>query len=148
VRPSAEGYWDYLLSRGKVVWGVGSDDSHDAEGRGHAWIAVRAPELTPAAIRSGIEHGQFYSSNGVTLTDVSTTDTELSVTMRAQPGGPRYTTRFIGQNGAVLAEVAGPSARYRFTGSEAYVRASIIDSNGNRAWTQPVFRDGRRARMR
>ena len=29
VRPSAEGFWDILLSRGKRVWGVGSDDSHD-----------------------------------------------------------------------------------------------------------------------
>jgi hypothetical protein len=145
-RPSAEGYWDYLLSRGKIVWGVGSDDSHDAEGRGHAWIVVHAPELNPAAIRSAIEHGQFYASNGVTLGDVSASDTELAVTIQAARSGARYTTRFIGQNGALLAEVAGTSARYRFTGSETYVRASIIDSNGNRAWTQPVFRDGRRSR--
>jgi hypothetical protein len=58
-------------------------------------------------------------------------------------------TRFIGQGGQVLAEVAGISPRYRFTGNETYVRAAIIDSNGNRAWTQPVFRDARaRARPR
>jgi len=146
VRPSTEGYWDYVLSRGKIVWGVGSDDSHDAAGRGHAWIVVHAPELTPAAIRSAIEHGEFYASNGVTLSEISASDTELAVTIQASRSGARYTTRFIGQNGAVLAEVAGPSARYRFTGTETYVRASIIDSNGNRAWTQPVFRDGRRSR--
>lgn len=146
VRPSAEGYWDYLLSRGKIVWGVGSDDSHDAEGRGQAWIVVRAPALTPAAIRGGIEQGQFYASNGVTLRDVSVTDSELAVTIEPARSGARYTTRFIGQNGAVLAEVAGPTARYRFTGSETYVRASIVDSNGKRAWTQPIFRDARRNR--
>src|SRR5262249_36067028 len=29
TRPAAEGYWDILLSRGKIIWGVGSDDSHD-----------------------------------------------------------------------------------------------------------------------
>jgi len=148
VRPSAEGYWDYLLSRGRIVWGVGSDDSHDLAGRGHAWIVVHATELTATAIRAAIEHGQFYASNGVALSDAGASDTELAVTIQAARSGARYTTRFIGQSGAVLAEVAGPSERYRFTGAETYVRASIIDSNGNRAWTQPVFRDGRRSRIR
>lgn len=57
----------------------------------------------------------------------------------------RYTTRFIGQDGAVLAEASGLSPHYRFRGTKTYVRASIVDSNGHRAWTQPVFRDGRPA---
>ena len=149
VRPSAEGYWDYLLSRGKIVWGVASDDSHNAEGRGHAWIVIRAAELTPTAVRGALEQGNFYASNGLTLTDMSATDTELSVTIEQARLGPRYMTRFIGQGGQVLAEVAGISPHYRFTGNETYVRAAIIDSNGNRAWTQPVFRDARaRARPR
>ncbi|MXP41452.1 hypothetical protein GRI75_07325 [Altererythrobacter soli] len=143
VRPSAEGYWDYLLSRGKVVWGVGSDDSHNAEGRGHAWIVVRASELTPAAIRAGIERGDFYASTGVTLTDIAASDAEFAVTIEPARSGARYTTRFIGQDGKVLAEAAGTSPRYRFTGNETYVRAAITDSNGKHAWTQPVFRDGR-----
>ena len=57
VRPSAEGFWDILLSRGRRVWG---DDSHhfsepevnDPGGAapGQAWIMVHAPELTPEAI--------------------------------------------------------------------------------------------------
>lgn len=146
MRPPAEGYWDHLLSRGKIVWGVGADDSHDAEGRGHAWIVARAPALTPAAIRGAIEHGDFYASNGVALSDISVSDTEIVVTIAAGRSGARHVTRFIGRNGAVLAEVAGPSARYRFTGTETYVRAAIVDSNGKRAWTQPVFRDTRRDR--
>jgi hypothetical protein len=31
------------------------------------------------------------------------------------------------------------TARYAFTGNELYVRARIEDSNGLRAWTQPVL---------
>ena len=147
VRPSAEGYWDYLLSRGRIVWGVGSDDSHTEADRGHAWIMVHAPELTPVAIRAAIQHGDFYASNGVALSDVSAADTELSVTIVQGPSGARYATRFVGQDGRLLAEVAGLHPVYRFTGSETYVRAAITDSNGRRAWTQPVFRDSRRARQ-
>jgi len=150
VRPSAEGFWDVLLSQGKVIWGVGSDDSHSAAQRGQAWIVVHAPELTAAAIRAAIVHGNFYASNGVVLDEVSSDERSLSVTIQhpaAIPGisssESRYLTRFIGQGGAVLAEIAGTHPVYHFQGGETYVRAAIIDSNDKRAWTQPVFRDGR-----
>ncbi|MGQ0558720.1 MAG: CehA/McbA family metallohydrolase [Sphingosinicella sp.] len=153
VRPAAEGYWDRLLSAGRIVWGVATDDSHDfgeppdPEGAlpGQAWIMVRAGELTPAAIRAALGRGNFYASTGVTLTDISVSDAELALTIAERRAGThRYATRFTGQDGRLLAEVAGTTPRYRFTGSETYVRASVIDSNGRRAWTQPVFRDGRR----
>jgi hypothetical protein len=51
----------------------------------------------------------------------------------------RYATRFIGADGKVLAEVYGLAPRYRFRGDEVYVRASIVDSDGRKAWTQPFF---------
>jgi len=38
----------------------------------------------------------------------------------------------------VLADVAGFDARYKIRGDESYVRAIVTDSNGRRAWTQPV----------
>ncbi|MEJ1963680.1 MAG: hypothetical protein WDO56_19815 [Gammaproteobacteria bacterium] len=51
----------------------------------------------------------------------------------------RFVTRFIGKGGRVLAEVRGHQPHYLIRGDEGYVRADIVDSNGNRAWTQPVF---------
>src|SRR5262249_31785477 len=51
----------------------------------------------------------------------------------------RFTTRFIGENGRLMNEVYGLSPRYTLQGNERYVRASIVDSDGRRAWTQPVF---------
>lgn len=148
ARPSAEGFWDILLSRGKVVWGVGSDDSHEfaehADPRGaapgQAWIVVHAPELTPAAIRAALHNGEFYASTGIALDNVASSPEGVSISVIEQrPGAARYLTKFIGDGGKVLAEVAGTKPFYRFSGKEKYVRASIIDSNGNRAWTQPVF---------
>lgn len=143
VRPTTEGYWDYLLSRGKVVWGVGSDDSHDEAGYGKAWIVVRAAELTSDAIRKAIAAGDFYASNGVELADVRADGVGLSVKIAEPRDGARFVTRFIGQDGKVLKVIAGLAPRYDFVGGEAYVRASVMDSNGKRAWTQPVFRDDR-----
>ncbi len=153
VRPSTEGYWDRLLSAGKIVWGVGSDDSHDFGGDpapgaaipGQAWIMVRTEALTLAAIRRAIAAGDFYASNGVELDTIAADDTALSIAVNeARAPTARYRTRFIGQDGRLLAEVAGLRPAYRFTGGETYVRAVITDSNGRQAWTQPVFRDRRR----
>jgi hypothetical protein len=47
--------------------------------------------------------------------------------------------QFIGKGGEVLAEQTEASASYTFKGGEAYVRAKILESNGQTAWTQPVL---------
>jgi hypothetical protein len=156
-RPSSEGYWDILLSRGKIIYGVGSDDAHDfsatassgGEGGGRAWIVARAPELTSQAIESALRKGEFYASTGVSLTDIVVEKSALTIKIspaRNPDLGPRYLTRFVGTDGKVLAEVTGLNPTYAIKGNEGYVRASITDSNGKRAWTQPVFTDERRNR--
>lgn len=156
TRPSAEGFWDILLSQGKIIWGVGADDSHDfgdapdpdGAAPGQAWIMVRAPELTASAIRRSIERGDFYASTGVELEDIRADDASLALRIaESRPGAARFKTRFVGTGGRVLAEAAGTSPVYRFHGGENYVRAIVTDSNGNQAWTQPVFRDSRRERV-
>lgn len=152
ARPSAEGFWDILLSRGKVIWGVGSDDSHIflPEGElhvadpGQAWIMVHAPELTAKSIEEAMRHGDFYASTGVTLDAIVGSRSQFSfVIVEKTHGASRYMTRFVGQDGKTLAEVSGTHPTYTIKGTEHYVRASVIDSNGKRAWTQPVFLDQR-----
>jgi hypothetical protein len=157
--PSTELLWDQLLSHGKVVWAVGSDDVHDyvnlddreAPTPGKAWIVVRAPALSLADITAAMRNGDFYASTGIAVENYAVTGEGIAITLRPlanwnsdQPLLTRYTTRFIGADGHVLAEVHGREPTYRFRGDEQYVRASIIDSDGRRAWMQPVFRDGRR----
>jgi hypothetical protein len=151
VALSTEALWDTLLTRGKLLWGVGSDDSHyfrpekhddpTAPRPGRAWVMVRADSLDPAALTRALHAGRFYSSTGIWLKDyvVQPTGIELVIQRGGLPGGDtRYLTRFIGRGGRVLAESAGLTARYRFGGNEGYVRVKIVDSNGHQAWTQPV----------
>lgn len=149
---STEALWDVLLSRGKRIWGVGVDDSHNfthldepnGAPPGQAWVVVRADRLTPELIAASLAKGDFYSSTGVTLDDVMANDKEIFIKIKTtvRPGvvaNARFVTRFIGRDGKILAEVAGSQPKYTIRGDEGYVRASIMDSNGRRAWTQPSF---------
>src|ERR1700722_6917767 len=85
TRPSAEGFWDILLSRGKVIWAVGSDDSHDfgsgadphGAPPGQAWIMVHALTLTSKAIETALRQGEFYASTGVTLDNITGTSIQM-----------------------------------------------------------------------
>lgn len=112
---------------------------------GHAWIVVRAERLAPETIVAALQKGSFYASNGITLEDYAVNANKISITIKqttrryGPPPVTRFLTRFIGKGGRILAEVAGLNPRYTIRGDEAYVRVSIIDSNGQRAWTQPIF---------
>lgn len=158
--PSTEELWDALLTRGKIVWGTATDDSHEYQRSfqdresptpGKGWIVIQATSLTAPALVEALREGRFYASTGLSLERYSVDSKGISFEITSPRGwtgalvpSARYTTRFIGENGRLLAEVTGRSPQYRFQGDEKYVRASIIDSDGRRAWTQPVFLTDRR----
>ncbi len=145
-RLGMEDIWDRILSRGVLMYGVASDDAHDFLGEFHprksnpgtGWIMVRADRLTPKAIITAMEKGDFYATVGVILKDIRITKEEYRVEI--QPYRDlTYTTKFIGKDGRVLQETYETRAAYVFTGDEHYVRARIQESSGRFACTQPVF---------
>lgn len=144
--PSTEEMWDEVLSSGKIVYGVASDDSHHFKPTsdvspalpGLGWIVVRANELSTAAVINAIGRGDFYASSGVELAEYSTDARGISVKIKEKRWS-KYRTLFIGKGGRILAESMTNPAQYKFRGGEGYVRAKIQESNGKMAWTQPVF---------
>lgn len=144
--PSVEQMWDDVLSSGKLMYGLGVDDAHvfrqpDNRGAarpGQAWAMVRAKELSVNAILKSLEQGDFYSSTGVELSDYKTDAKGIRINIKEREHF-KYRVLFIGNEGKVLKEEISNPAIYRFSGDEKYVRAKILDSNGNVAWTQPVM---------
>ena len=106
-------------------------------GPGRGWVMVRAARLEAKALLEALESGNFYASTGVVLDDVQATSTALTVRVKTE-GTSKYRIRFIGRGGQVLHEASEPTATYTFTGSEGYVRAKVLESNGRVAWVQPV----------
>jgi hypothetical protein len=146
--PGTEEIWDCVLSTGKVIYGIISDDAHDFESEfrperdfpGKGWVMVRATELTPEAVVTALQNGDFYATlgMGVYLDDVTITDKEYRLRIRPNED-LAFTTFFIGRDGAVLKEEHGLEPAYTFTGQELYVRAKVICSSGDFALSQPVF---------
>jgi predicted metal-dependent phosphoesterase TrpH len=162
-RPGTDELWDVVLTRrleaGRgVMYGLAVDDAHRYHewgvgkvNPGRGWVVVKARELSAAGIISALESGQFYSSTGITLRDVSLQNDEIKILIDGE-AGVTYTTRFIGTRsgyskndnrvvlsddgtvvasysdaiGAVLSEVAGTSPSYKMQGDELYVRAKIF----------------------
>jgi hypothetical protein len=144
--PSLEAMWDQILSRGVLLYGLAVDDAHHfkrhddrtAARPGKGWVHVRADTLAPRAILEALERGDFYASTGVELNDYAVTDSTMTLTVR-ETAWSRYRIQFIGRDGALLQESLESPATYRFRGTEGYVRARVLESNGDRAWTQPVM---------
>jgi len=134
--PEDEALWDLLLSSGRPVLGVATDDMHsiDTNQAGKAWIVVKGTELTEDAIMDAIEGGEMYASTGVFLDEYTVDDERMFVDTFAADE-----IHFIGRGGRVLKVVEGPVAEYEFVGNEGYVRAKAFQDGNKWAWMQPVF---------
>ena len=144
--PSVEAIWDTVLSTGKLIFGVASDDVHTVRKLGdarqptpgHGWVMVRTAELSQKAIAEALDHGDFYSSTGVELESYSAERDSITIAVKKERWS-KYVIQFIGGGGKVLAEKLDSPASYRIRGNEGYVRVKILESNGKAAWTQPIM---------
>jgi hypothetical protein len=98
---------------------------------------VRAAALEPRMISEALDRGDFYSSTGVELAEYAADANRVSLKVRATDWS-KYRVQFIGGGGRILSEIADSTATYTFRGDEGYVRARVLESNGQTAWTQPV----------
>lgn len=108
--PSLDRIWDVANTlriaqyRQPPLLGVATDDAHhyqafapDKGNPGRGWVMVRAAQLAPEPLLSALAAGDFYSSTGVLLDELSFDPQSgtLTVAVRPQPGA-RYTIDFIG----------------------------------------------------
>jgi hypothetical protein len=144
--PGLEDAWDAILSAGTLLYGVAVDDAHvfkqpgnpNVAGPGRGWVMVRAAQLDPGSIVDALERGDFYASTGVELSDYQIGPSSMTVAVRATKFS-KYRIQFIGRNSRVLQESIETPATYQFKGGEGFVRARVLESNGQIAWGQPVL---------
>ena len=162
---STEEMWDqiniaYLEHQQPLMYGLGTDDSHnyhkmgkDWSNAGRGWIMVLADTLSAEALITAMEAGQFYASTGITLETLSFKKNKLSIKI-AKEAGVSYTISFIGckkgESGTkVLKTVEDSEANFDLTEDLLFVRSRIISSKQHSnpiedllyemAWTQPLL---------
>ncbi|MBN1895570.1 CehA/McbA family metallohydrolase [bacterium] len=143
--PGLEEVWDFVLTSGRRMYGIASDDGHEYKrfspelsNPGRGWIVVQAMRLEPEDILRSLESGLFYSSTGVGIRNLHIQQRKIEILIERE-AGLEYKTEFIGSGGKILRSTKRNPAVYHLSDERNYVRAKITDSKGRAAWMQPVF---------
>ena len=133
-------YWDELLSRGKRIWGVATDDGHAMHQHCKGWVMVNS-ENDVASILSALEKGAFYSSCGPEIYDFYVDKGEAHIECSPVK---EIQFRHIRVPYRLRTPEAGEStlthgSMKAVTEKADYIRAVVTDEAGPRAWTNPIF---------
>lgn len=127
-------YWDELLGQGKRIWGVAVDDGHAMHHHCKGWVMVNA-DNTVKDILQALKAGRFYASCGPVIDDFYV-DRDVAV-IRTQPDA---TVCFCAdKHPCRIVQAADGEASISLGGDYEYIRASVLNTQGQRAWTNPIF---------
>lgn len=138
--PIATDVWDYLLTKGKLVYGFANDDMHQLGDVNKSYNIIYTEDLSYEAMRKAIDNGQFCASTGL-FPEYLVIDGEV-IKVRAsnpkQPDNTSFTYRFITEEGKVLSEQTAKEGQYTLNG-EKYVRVEVVSDDGSLLLFQPLF---------
>lgn len=142
---STDEMWDKILSAGQLIYGAATDDCHvfskyiyNKDRPLSGFIGVEAEELTVENIVNSLKAGRFYATTRIELNHFYCDGKKYCIDIKPF-GQISFSTKFIGDNGKILAVVDGHTPEYKIKGNEKYVRAVIECSDNLRAWTQPYM---------
>jgi hypothetical protein len=157
-RPDSWYHADALLSAGRRVTAFGADDAHfrailskpandllddDTPAGFKAWVWVRAERLDPALLVEALKAGQYYTSQGPQIHDISLDDPAETLSVVCSPATSIFVTGLpdisglTARHGAHLTDATFPLKAYR----GSYCRVTIVDRAGKRAWSNPIWLD-------
>lgn len=149
LHASMEQKWDSLLTAGRKIYGVSSDDAHffkdwdvDVSNPGRGWVMVQSKELTPDAITNAMAAGKFYSTSGVMLSEIQKSKKKYEVTVdeeatykaiespfvvghKSVKADDGFFIEFISDKGEVVKKIAGLEASFDITADMTYVRIKV-----------------------
>jgi hypothetical protein len=160
-----ETMWDlinisYYNDKKPLLLGIATDDSHnyhikssDHSNSGRGWVMVNSKRLEAASIIEAMEAGDFYSSSGVSLKKINTTDRKLSIEVDSKLNVVYEIIFMVYQEGSEnmkeLKRVKGTNAEYIFKKKDLIVRAKVnsnvlkenpyLPGELEQAWTQPIL---------
>lgn len=143
ARPDGAYLLDALLSEGKKLSAIATDDAHfpiegleDQDAFG-GWVMVKANENTPETLLAALKSGSFYSSTGPELHSIILDGTNLHVessdVMNIMAVG--RASRSVNSIGSALTSVTLDVSK--FVGD--WFRVVIVDRASRQAWSNPMW---------
>lgn len=160
---SMEQKWDSLLTAGRKIYAVSSDDAHsfknwsvDVSNPGRGWVMVQSEHLTPDAITNAMASGNFYASSGVILkkirknSEIYEIEVDEGETLREiespfivgyknEKSEDGFSIEIISDNGKVIMKKQGLSARLEIPEGVKYVRGKITYSRTRSSHSEQFF---------
>lgn len=131
-------YWDEVLGGGHRLYGVATDDGHLPEHHCKGWVRVNA-ENKISDILQALKNGAFYSSCGPEIHDFYITDEGMAVVECS----PCRFVNFIcmGNPSRMVRNEEGliTHAEFQVPQHYLYLRVTMVDAEGRRAWSNPIF---------
>ena len=137
---------EMLLNKGHRVTQYAADDAHFKHQRGTfndafgGWVQVKSETLTADAIVAALKSGDYYSSTGPELHDIQLDDGTVRVSCSP------VETVLVSGRGATFRRDHDVSliefeADIREMRETPYICVTVIDAEGRRAWSNPIWLD-------
>jgi hypothetical protein len=138
-RGSGVAVLDQLLNHGKKVNIIATDDSHfhidDAAG---GWVMVKSEINSEEPLLEALKNGHYYSSQGPDFKNIKVQEGRLEVLCSpvekiiVSGYGSATTYKHKSNMESALFNLA-------LVPQKKWLRITIIDKKGNRAWTNPIY---------
>jgi hypothetical protein len=139
-RPDGFHTLDLLLSLGRRLTLIATDDAHFTEpDHFGGWVMVKAQENTPEALLAALKQGHHYSTQGPALHGIEIARNRVRVSTSA------VVSVIVQGAGTAATAVHGQSmteteVRIDRLAASDWLRVSVIDRAGKRAWSNPYWR--------
>lgn len=166
-KPESWYHVDQLLAAGRRVLAIGADDAHFRASRANVpefsdatdpiateageelpagfgtWTWVRAAALEPAVLVEALKAGDFYTSQGPVIHDIRVSEDRTTIQVVNSPAVSVFVTgrpdimAHGSKHAAQVTHSTFPIEKY----AGSYVRVTVVDAAGKRAWSNPIWLD-------
>lgn len=131
-------YWDELLGMGQRLFGVATDDGHAMYQHCKGWVMVNA-ENNVKAILEALKNGAFYSSCGPVIKDFYVDDENIAHVETSECEKIIFQCDKHPSRMTIATDEPLVSAQLDLKDSYQYIRVTVEDKEGRKAWTNPIF---------
>ena len=138
-RGSGVAVFEQILNHGKRVNIIATDDSHfnvdDAFG---GWVMVKSEINSESSLLEALKNGHYYSSQGPDFKNIKVKNGRLEVLCSPVE---KIILSGYGSSSAYKHKSDMESAIFNLglLPQKQWLRVTIIDKSGNRAWTNPIY---------